>query len=446
VPAAYQPVQFNPARFAPRENGPQPLQTYSDESTVWLGVPFRSQLDSSAFALVNCGPASLAMVLAAYGLDVPPSAIRDYVNYLRDNYNTEEGTSLDSLAWIAWTVGLTPLDLYTQNGYLAWDVDMVREHLLRGQPVITLVKYRSLPGHTSSMSDFDHYIVIAGLYNGDFIYNDAAYSGDVGYGMLISPENLEAAWDASSMPHHAMAVGSRLGELSFQAPQALAAEAAPPADAAPAPPPPAQPAAQPPAAAAAPASAAYVSPFDPRAASVARAANQDTGAVPFTVLQRFQNARRPAAVPAIPSIASAPPAAVTTLQVGASVRATNSVPSFIMNVDQPKALLVGPVVLAITVTFALALAAVGEARLGVSALFRWPARSRRWLTWVLFDPRLARRSSHAVPAVELAEVDNPVPACAAAVVYHPVFSRASTIGSRRLVARHLQLRSASGQL
>src|SRR5205823_13649913 len=80
-----------------------------------------------------------------------------------------------------------------------------------GHPVVTLVKYRGLPAHAGSMSDFDHYIVIAGLAGNDFIYNDAAYLGDRGYGLLISPGDLERAWDYSSIPRHGMAVSFKGG-------------------------------------------------------------------------------------------------------------------------------------------------------------------------------------------------------------------------------------------
>ena len=65
------------------------------DGLVWLGVPFRSQIDGGDFQYVNCGPASLTMVLAGFGLEVGPSQVRDYLNNLIDNFNTDLGTSLD---------------------------------------------------------------------------------------------------------------------------------------------------------------------------------------------------------------------------------------------------------------------------------------------------------------------------------------------------------------
>ena len=70
------------------------------DGLVWLGVPFRSQIDGGDFQYVNCGPASLTMVLAGFGLEVGPSQVRDYLNNLIDNFNTDLGTSLDALSHI----------------------------------------------------------------------------------------------------------------------------------------------------------------------------------------------------------------------------------------------------------------------------------------------------------------------------------------------------------
>jgi Peptidase_C39 like family len=101
------------------------------------------------------------------------------------------------------------MDLYSDHGggYRNWSTDAVRWHIQQGHPVITLVKYRNLPGHSSSLSQFDHYIVISGLTPNGFIYNDAAFASTLGYGLEISDVELEYAWDNSSIPHHALALG-----------------------------------------------------------------------------------------------------------------------------------------------------------------------------------------------------------------------------------------------
>ena len=198
-----------PLRFAQgRDLMAQIQRRVLGDGLVWLGIPFRSQIDGGEFQYVNCGPASLTMVLAGFGLEVGPSQVRDYLNNLIDNFDTDLGTSLDVLSRIGREAGLTPMDLYSdQGGYRNWSTDAVRWHVQQGHPVITLVKYRNLPGHTSSVSEFDHYIVISGLTPNGFVYNDAAFSSTLGYGLEISDLELEYAWTNSSIPHHALALG-----------------------------------------------------------------------------------------------------------------------------------------------------------------------------------------------------------------------------------------------
>jgi hypothetical protein len=199
------------------------------DGLVWLGVPFRSQIDGGDFQFVNCGPASLTMVLAAFGLEVGPSQVRDYLNSLIDNYNTDLGTSLDALSRIAREAGLTPLDLYSDSGgYRNWSTDAVRWHVQHGRPVITLVKYRNLPGHGQSLSEFDHYIVISGLTPNGFIYNDAAFATTLGYGLEISDVELVYAWENSSIPHHAVAMGLDPDKKLLSFPEAPRRVVAPP--------------------------------------------------------------------------------------------------------------------------------------------------------------------------------------------------------------------------
>jgi hypothetical protein len=199
------------------------LRTSVTDTSLVLGVPFRSQIDGTSFSLVNCGPASLAMVLTAFGLDVDPPSVRDYLNFLIGNYDTEAGTSLYMLARIAQEAGLSTFG--TSAGLQGWTIEAVREQLRAGHPVITLTKYRFLPGHFGSVTDFDHYIVLTGLAGDDFVYNDAAYSTEYGYNLLISPAQLQRAWGASSVPRHAVAVGfgDSLRPLPF-VPRRLTAE------------------------------------------------------------------------------------------------------------------------------------------------------------------------------------------------------------------------------
>jgi hypothetical protein len=210
-----------PLRFAEgRDLMAQVQRRVLGDGLVWLGVPFRSQIDGGNFQYVNCGPASLTMVLAGFGLDVGPSQVREYLNSLIDNFDTGLGTSLDVLSRIGKDAGLTPMDLYSNaGGYRNWATDAVRWHVQQGHPVITLVKYRNLPGHTRSMSEFDHYIVISGLTPNGFIYNDAAFATTLGYGLEITDVELQYAWENSSIPHHALAMGLAPDKKSLSFPE-----------------------------------------------------------------------------------------------------------------------------------------------------------------------------------------------------------------------------------
>ena len=203
-------TSFSALSDSARDGAIGQLRMYASESSLVLGVPFKTQIDGTTFSLVNCGPASLAMVLSAYGVDVDPASVRDYFNNSIGNYNTELGTSLEHLGRIAREAGLSTLGLYGRGGYRPWSVNDVREYVRAGYPVITLTKYRKLPGHLGSQTDFDHYVVIIGLSGDDFVYNDAAFATDYGRNLVITPSELERAWAASSIPRHAMAVG--LGE------------------------------------------------------------------------------------------------------------------------------------------------------------------------------------------------------------------------------------------
>jgi hypothetical protein len=181
------------------------LKSWATDTSLVLGVPFKTQIDGTSYSLVNCGPASLAMVLIAFGMDVDPPSVRDYLNYKIGNFDTEQGTSLYVLSQIAREAGLNTFG--SSAGLQGWTVNQVREQVRAGHPVITLTKYRRLPGHFGSTTDFDHYIVITGLAGDDFVYNDAAYSTEYGYNLLITPAQLERAWADSSVPRHAVAIG-----------------------------------------------------------------------------------------------------------------------------------------------------------------------------------------------------------------------------------------------
>lgn len=199
-------ASLEPLRYAAGRDRLAAVKRWENAETVWLGVPFRTQMDATYYAQVNCGPASLAMAMGAFGINLDPHAIREYVNFLSGNLDPDSGTSLDHLARVAREAGIRTLDLYSARGYRAWDLDLVRQHVAQGHPVITLTRYQSLPGNANSRFQTDHYVVITGLSGDDFIYNDPAYGSNAGYGLLISGPDLERAWVFSSIPGHSVAL------------------------------------------------------------------------------------------------------------------------------------------------------------------------------------------------------------------------------------------------
>ncbi|MBI3967773.1 MAG: LysM peptidoglycan-binding domain-containing protein [Chloroflexi bacterium] len=168
---------------------------------VRLAVPFRTQFDGSAYQGGNCGPASLAMVLAAFGKVVPTGDLRAIVNDLQGTWRIyDSGTAIDNLATIARRHGLQPT-------LRRWTLDDVRDQLRAGQPLIPQVRYRALPGRAGSRYGGDHYIVITGFDGDEFIYNDPASDIYPGHQRRMSARTLLNAWSTSSYPMGAVAVG-----------------------------------------------------------------------------------------------------------------------------------------------------------------------------------------------------------------------------------------------
>jgi Peptidase_C39 like family len=212
-PAAPRRPPANALPFTPRSppvrtaNPSLPLTPgWVDESLLWLGVPSRTQYDGTPYQAANCGPSALGMILEAYGLKLPTAELRDYANYLQGTYGYDDGIALDYLAEIGRRANLQPLGLYqTGGGYRRWSVEDVRAAVRDGYPVIALVVYRLLPGNGGYGGNTNHYVVLDGLAGEDFLYNDSAFGGSGGRGLVISAEQLETAWATADIPQHAVA-------------------------------------------------------------------------------------------------------------------------------------------------------------------------------------------------------------------------------------------------
>ncbi|HEY3081719.1 MAG TPA: C39 family peptidase [Chloroflexota bacterium] len=183
-----------------------------------LAVPYRSQLDGNPYEEADCGPAVMAMVLAAYGRYVPTGEVRGLVNDLQGTWGVyEAGSFIENLAVIAGRYGLQARGLFPatpgagkgkpgKNVLRRWTLAELRRALEAGQPVVPQVRYRSLPGHEESDYWGDHFVVLTG-YDGDaFVYHDPVDRHGPGEDRRVPAAQLDAAWRTSEFPYAAFAV------------------------------------------------------------------------------------------------------------------------------------------------------------------------------------------------------------------------------------------------
>jgi len=183
-----------------------------------LDVPYRNQLDGSTYALANCGPASLAMALAYYGIDASAwdlrvRAMKEQHSWITDEggYSDRYGVYVFHLATVAEQLGLHANGLWTREGGRVdalhmWRASELRREVQNDHPVIVEVEYRALPGRSGSSAIDDHYIVVHGTLGSDFVYSDPL--GVAGHGPMeqISEQDLLQAMSQSTAPQAGFAV------------------------------------------------------------------------------------------------------------------------------------------------------------------------------------------------------------------------------------------------
>ena len=175
---------------------------------VWgpVNVPWRTQLDGSRFAGANCGPASLGMILEAFGTMKGTDDLRYRSHTYQGTWGSYTGTALEHLARVAEDFGVPTRGLYDGRRFRSWTTDELADELRQGHPVMILVKYRMLPGHDGSRAGDDHYIVLWDVDGDKFVYNDPAFTrARDGYGRRISPGALAAATRSAIIPGQAVA-------------------------------------------------------------------------------------------------------------------------------------------------------------------------------------------------------------------------------------------------
>src|SRR5438105_1265512 len=137
----------------------------ANRSSIGMSIPFHTQKDGGRFQGSNCGPATLGMVLDAFGMAHDNAELRLETHTYQGTVGARTGTALQHMAHVAADYGLEPIGLYQppdgsyqKDGFARWTVDEIRAEVLAGHPVIPLVKFRLLPGHEDSPFRADHYV------------------------------------------------------------------------------------------------------------------------------------------------------------------------------------------------------------------------------------------------------------------------------------------------
>ena len=165
-----------------------------------IAAPYYSQFDGTVWAQSNCGPTALSMALGALGVTVDQLTLRHYADVQMGISNPDDGTTWEALVYAAKTHGAASVGLYKGKSYRTWSVDALKSELAKGHPVILLVRYASLPDHTTSAYWGDHYIVALGFdASGDLVYNDPAFKDSPGSDRLINPAQLQKAWSHTAI-------------------------------------------------------------------------------------------------------------------------------------------------------------------------------------------------------------------------------------------------------
>jgi hypothetical protein len=173
--------------------------------TVGLTVPYRTQLDGSAAAGANCGPASLGMIFDSYGISAPTATLRARAHGFQGTAGPDTGFLLEVLQKVAESYGLEGQDLLENGRYRRWTLDDVRRHLRAGHPVVPQLRYRLMPGREWAGVNYDHYLVLTGVDGEDFLFNDPIPWSGKGQGRITAAQLLRA-WSNSDAPMAALAI------------------------------------------------------------------------------------------------------------------------------------------------------------------------------------------------------------------------------------------------
>jgi len=193
--AVGQTLRLADAAPAPAKTAAPATVRVSARSSSVISAPYYNQFDGSIYAESNCGPTALAMALGALDLRANQIELRHLAARQMGFDNPHGGTTWESLAYAARVNGIATKGIVGYRRYTAWSIDDLQREFAQGHPVLLLVRYRVLPGHTTSSYWGDHYIVGLGFdQTGNLIYHDPAYRDGPGAYLKLSRGQLLEAW------------------------------------------------------------------------------------------------------------------------------------------------------------------------------------------------------------------------------------------------------------
>lgn len=160
-------------------------------------VPYKSQYDDDAEEFRNdCGPASLAMILRAFGVNVSTDAVYNKTGTKANRY-----VSVGQLMRAGLSYGV-PFDYFYD-----WSIEQLQESLRQGHALITLVHYGAWsqinPG-ISTQNPFQgpHFVVVLGYDEKHIYVNDPLWRDDrraEGYRRAWTHAEFMAAWQSNHL-------------------------------------------------------------------------------------------------------------------------------------------------------------------------------------------------------------------------------------------------------
>ena len=209
-PGEWHPGRPSQALIAGARASAAAPSTWIDTPAFRLDVPFRTQKDGGRWQTSNCGPAALGMVLDGFGLTGQATDdLRFRSHTYQGTVGARTGTALQHIARVAEDFGVPTTGLYSATGeYNHWSIEDIRGQLRQGRPVMPLVRLYLLPGNEGVGTRWGHYILLTGISEDGFFYNDPLKPNAAdGLGRHISAYQLELAIENSHIPGQAVAFG-----------------------------------------------------------------------------------------------------------------------------------------------------------------------------------------------------------------------------------------------